>query len=229
VIRRVLAWLGSNTTTALTILGIVAYFAVTFSYRSFYGELGVDPADVGIGYQQTLTDAAFAAVAIVATAAVLFCSWFLVGLVLAPVRFAWNRRVRGDQRPFNVREMLFSDAGGYIFAVVLVLTFLLIPERYTEMANDVRRGEPLQWESTIDFDNPFGLSAPLAAVKWTSTTPPRFDVKGPLLYLGRSSGVAVLYDAGVDRVLRIPEGAVIIETGEMSEKKAVTTSRSKRG
>lgn len=216
MIRRAASWVGSNPTTALTILGIVAYFAVTFSYRSFYGELGVDPEDVGIGYRKTLTDAAFAAIAIVATAAVFFGTWLVVGLALAPVRFAWSRWVQGDRRPFNFRDVLLSDAGGYIVSVLLVLTFLLIPDRYTAMANDVREGEPLVWESPIDFDNPFGLTAPLTAVRWISDAPQDFKVEGPLLYLGRSGGVVVLYDAGADRVMRVPEGGVIIETGDVS-------------
>ena len=216
VIRRVASWVGSNPTTALTILAIASYFAVTYSYRSFYGELGVDPEDVGVGYRRTLTDAAFAALAIVATAAVFFGAWLVVGIALAPARYAYARWVRGVRLPFNIRNLLFPDAGGYVASVLLVVTFFLIPDGYKSMANDVRRGEPLHWEAPVDFDNPFGLSAQLAAVHWISDAPRDFKPEGPLLYLGRSEGVVVLFDAGVDRVLRLPEGGVIIETGDAS-------------
>ena len=216
VIRRFASWVGSNPATALTILGIISYFAVTYSYRSFYGELGVDPEDVGIGYRRTLTDAAFAAVAIVATTIVFFGTWLVVGLVLAPVRYAYGRWVRGVRRPLNIRNVLFSDAGGYVASVLLVLTFFLIPDGYKSMANDVRGGEPLHWESPVDFDNPFGLSAPLATLQWISDEPRGFKPEGPLLYLGRSGGVVVIFDAGTDRVLRLPEGGVIIETSDAS-------------
>ena len=50
-------WLAANTLAAVSIAGALVYGVIRISYVGFYGEFGLDPEDVGIGYAATLARA----------------------------------------------------------------------------------------------------------------------------------------------------------------------------
>lgn len=52
--RRLLGIAWSNPPAVLTLAGIVLYGIVAFAYSRFYGELGVTPGEVGLGYAEVI-------------------------------------------------------------------------------------------------------------------------------------------------------------------------------
>jgi hypothetical protein len=91
---------------------------------------------------------------------------------------------------------------------VVVLALVMDAQRGSAR---VRRGEA--WRSTFGGAPFTSMEARPATVVWASGTEPSGLELGNdhcLLYLGESSGITVLYDAGAQRSIRLPSGDVIV-------------------
>lgn len=106
-------WVARNPLAVVTLVGILLYGIVRLANALFYGELGVTPEEVGVGYQETLAQSALTVVLITLFFAVglgALSLWYLVVLVGLPRLFAWARRrlwkqdfARGKARLERVR------------------------------------------------------------------------------------------------------------------------------
>ena len=95
---RVTDWLAANTLAAVTIAGALMYGITRISYVGFYGEFGLDPEDVGIGYAATLARA---------LPGLLF--WFVLlglGLLAYYALMVWRYGVDDPERVSRPRRLI---------------------------------------------------------------------------------------------------------------------------
>lgn len=201
---------------AITIAGAVTYAFVRASLARFYGRFGVDPEDVGLGYAEVLTRAVLG-----------LAFGYAVLVVLGFLAIALGVGFAGEiGRSAEARAARWA---GPTFKVWLVLALpvlgVLLPFRAEALGDDVVDGREVrpfrleEYRAALSFgnafgtgNNPFGIRAEVVEVEAAApgTTSPLAACQCALIYLGRSDGIAVLYDATNGRTLRIPDSDVVI-------------------
>jgi len=190
----------ANPAVVVSLAGALMYVAVSLGHASFYGRFGIDPAEVGLGYTETLTRAGRVFLPFVVLV-------LMLGLVLG--KGLGNRLLASVDRA-RVRSRVLR-----ICFVALVVLAIWFPAWYGAQADDVARGEPLRPEPDrlrSLWLNPLGIRAEPVLVEWTSN-----DADEPypfgsekVMYLGRADGVAVFYDPATDQTVRVPDSDVVI-------------------
>lgn len=118
----------AHTTTLLALFALVAYAVLRVVYGRFYGEFGLSPEELGLGYAELLAQAALAVAvllvfqAVIVTFGVIIWIGLLVEL-LADARRWWATR-RGRPAPAR-EESAISDWVGATFVVAFVVVVLL--------------------------------------------------------------------------------------------------------
>lgn len=219
---------------ALTAIGLALYGALAFGYSRFYGEFGVSPDEVGLGYVQALSRSAgavflffaigFAYVAIgVVQLRIVYRSLVraadradAVGRAEAlrdegaPQRGGASSNSDGSSRP---RELLLYLAST-LAAVALVVVVVVFATAAKNRADQVRQGQAVGPVKFLVGSVLLDLRAQPATILWTGRTSPATSVlKGGrcLMYLGQSDGTTVLYDPLAGETLRVPSAAVLVE------------------
>jgi hypothetical protein len=208
------SWLPANTIAAVSIVGAFVYGVTRISYVGFYGEFGLDPEDVGIGYAAML---ARALPGLLVCTAVL-----LLGFIAYSQYMRWAMRRRGEpgiRRP-KVRLMLRtrSRLAGYSAALAVCgigLLFVYAPLFAQTAARAVTRGEELRAPSGVIswgmLRDPLGFTVRKVDVEWVEgASSGRTELGEPLMLLGSDSDVYYLYDVEFKRTLRLPRSLVIL-------------------
>lgn len=189
--------LTSNLVVVVSLIGAVMYVGASLGQTAFYGRFGVDPAEVGLGYTETLTQLGRV---------------FLPVLVLGVVVFLMvaSKINLPSLDPVGVVALLIT-----ITVLGLLVLTVGVPVWYTDKAEAVGRGEPLRPEAdrllTVVV-NPLGIRAEPVRVTWTRRGGDdlySFGSEKPI-YLGRADGVTVLYDPARERTVRVPDTEVVI-------------------
>lgn len=213
--RGVAQWAVANVPIVLTLLGLAGYFVVSLSYHAFYSRLGVDPEEVGLGYAESLTRGALAGIALALIILSFAISFVAVTVALGLLRLVLRRFSFVGHSSFSFKgwaQDAIGDFGPYAVSVLTVLLLWLVPDMYGSLADDLRDGKQIR-AAYLSRTNPFGVHAHRAALRWLGREPAGSpDARDDLFYLGHSGGISVLYDATSRRVLRIPEGAAVVET-----------------
>jgi hypothetical protein len=196
---RVEDWLAANTLAAVSIAGALMYGITRISYVSFYGEFGLDPEDVGIGYASMLARA-LPRLLVLATLALLL--WAIPLAVIWRRKFTALKEFRGPLAP-----------GAVLAALVTLLVFL--PTNAQRSALGVKRGDELRAPSGLfswDLVNhPFPFTAREVNVEWVDGGQNGQTKLGrPLMLLGSDSDVYYVYDVEFERTLRLPRSLVIL-------------------
>jgi hypothetical protein len=195
-------WLASNTLPAVSIAGALVYGIIRISYVGFYGEFGLDPEDVGIGYAATLARA---------LPGLLF--WFAVlGLWLLAYYavVVWRHGVEAPERVSRLRRyIVWGLAGGFL------LMFLVSAGDAQRAAAAVKRGDELRAPSALIswgiVRDPLGFTVREVNVEWVDGDASAHTKLGrPLMLLGNDSDVYYLYDVQFKRTVRLPRSLVIV-------------------
>jgi hypothetical protein len=201
--QRIWRWILGNPIPAVTIGGAVVYVIVRRALSRFYDAFGVELEEVGLGYADVLARAALGVV-------VVFVAYFMVfGLVLLLAAREFVRRVSRIPRQAPLAILVGAMLTYFIASVV----FLGYTARL--LAEDVVAGEsvrPGTVPSVQALRNPFALRVEPVQVRWLSErrAPAELACDCRLMYLGRSGGIYVLYDADHRRTLRVPESEVLL-------------------
>jgi hypothetical protein len=186
-----------------------------------YGRFGVDPEEVGLGYADTLVRSVFG-VLVVALCVLIV----LVGMsIYAGVTGFSPEQRRAKRKELGtagwLKEMLVTPADVSAFPGIFFLLALLIFASGSR-ANSVEAGRsvrpphmslnPTTWLTPLK--NPLAIRAERVDVEWLGTKPKPSALTNcgqcRWIYLGRATGIAVLYDVDRCRTLRIPEADLLL-------------------
>jgi hypothetical protein len=201
-------WIQKHTdefgTAEITILGVIAYIMLRYSYWSFFSRFGVTLEEVGLGYANVLARSGP-----LLALAVLFP--ILVSTIVARLALGSN----------------WWGTIGIVAAIVIVLVVLLAGSfRANTLADAVERGRPIRPRSVgelldlrIDHvttaavaQDPAGSQASGQQVLPERPTTNEIVGRSTLLYFGQANGVAVLYDYERRQVIRVSVVRVTILT-----------------
>lgn len=199
-----------NPVVVVSLVGALVYVATRLGQVSFYGEFGLDPEDVGIGYAETLTRAAAAILPLV-----LLTIW--VG--------AMATRVIGERGRTWVVQLVRERRAGFAALSVLFLfgTFVYavfgLPVQYARIAADVQSGDtPALDPRRIgpQLTNPLGIRAERVRVTWIEQgeAPYKLDEGQAFVYLGHANGLTALYDLKYRRTVRVPDTSIAVVLGD---------------
>jgi hypothetical protein len=208
---RVLGWIGEHPVPAATIAGGVTYAVVRVSLARFYGRFGVEPEEVGLGYADVLVRTVFG---LALTYVLLFVAGFLVLAMLVGIAGKGGPLARYEDRAAQWAGPAFIAW----LIVVLPVLLVLLPFRAEALADDIVAGTAVrpfrleEYRGDLSLGNPFGIRAEFVTVEaLDGTVPPLLkNCDCTLIYLGRSSGIAVLYDVTHRRTLRLPDAELVI-------------------
>jgi hypothetical protein len=208
-------------TIGLTVLGIVMYIMLRFSYFVFYNHFGVSPEEVGLGYIEILVRSGPTLIVAVAIS---------VGLTALCLRFA----LRIEGRELH-RYLLFG--------VVAILAVILVggPVRANRLARVVQDGTPIH---PLTVGELLGIQVDYVSVEPVSSAPAEDGPADPadqrqqpadqeavadqagaeeppadlsqrtsLLYFGQANGIAVLYDHAQQQLIRVPMSEITMVAG----------------
>jgi len=209
-------------TIGLTVLGIVMYIMLRFSYFVFYNHFGVSPEEVGLGYIEILVRSGPTLIVAVAVSVI------LIALCL---RFAL--RIEGHE----LRRYL-------LLGVVFILLVILVggPARANRLARVVQDGTPIHPLTVgellgiqVDYVSvePVSNNAPTESGQADPTDqrqqpadkeavadqavaeepPADLSQRTSLLYFGQANGIAVLYDHAQQQLIRVPMSEITMVAG----------------
>ena len=198
---RVEDWLAANTLAAVTIAGALIYGITRISYVGFYGEFGLDPEDVGIGYAANARACAPRLALLVRSSLPLVARLLRRGGVAV-----WGRGpVRLNQRRF----IAWGLVGGFL------LGLLVSAGDAQRAASAVKRGDELRAPAGVIswgiVRDPLGFTVREVNVEWVDGDASAHTKLGrPLMLLGSDSNVYYIYDVEHRRTLRLPRSLVIV-------------------
>jgi hypothetical protein len=208
-------------TIGLTVLGIVMYIMLRFSYFVFYNHFGVSPEEVGLGYIEILVRSGPTLIVAVAIS---------VSLTALCLRFALRIEGRELQRYL-------------LLGVVAILLVILVggPVRANRLARVVQDGTPIH---PLTVGELLGIQVDYVSVEPVSSVPtesgqadsvdqrqqpadqeavadqavaeePPADLsqRTSLLYFGQANGIAVLYDHAQQQLIRVPMSEITMVAG----------------
>ena len=199
---RVEEWLAANTLAAVTIAGALIYGITRISYVGFYGEFGLDPEDVGIGYAATLARA---------LPGLLF--WFAVLCLSLLAYYAVAVWRYGGETPACLNQLRRFIAWGLVGGFLLGL--LVSAGDAQRAASAVKRGDELRAPAGVIswgiVRDPLGFTVREVNVEWVDGDASAHTKLGrPLMLLGSDSNVYYIYDVEHRRTLRLPRSLVIV-------------------
>jgi hypothetical protein len=206
-------WVAQHGLAAVSLVGALLYGTARLSYVAYYGEFGLDPGDVGIGYAATLARAV-PGLLVVFGFVVLVFGGAIFGLALLFSRAAGEPVGLADLWHAKTRAIVL-----YVSVGVAFLLLVLMPDNAREHARDVERGEELgaggHAVSRATYDNPLGLTARAVEVHWLDPELAKaVDLGDRVMLLGSSGDTHYLHDVARGRTHRIPTGFVVLSEAE---------------
>jgi hypothetical protein len=208
---------------ALTVGGVLLFALLRTYYSHFYGSLGVNPSDVGLGYASTLTTSAGLIVVTLAVAV-------LYPLVMISCLYGLLRvtRLKKSQFPTSV-VALYKELRPdlvVVLRVMLPLTTLaallligsLFMNRATQYSDAVMSGQAVKFGGLALSS--FSIRATPVEVSGLSKADEtsafealqrRSLQEPPLFYLGKVDGTLVIYDSTNQEVLYIPASSIMLK------------------
>lgn len=204
----------------LTPLAGAALFVLVRGYlNEFYGRLGVDPDEVGLGYAATLRSSIgllvfFTLAAVIVPAVVLTCGYATVRVARStePLQLRRLPRVIGSSALHFLRRTLPFGA-----LASLAIFAVLFSGKAAHYAKAVQDGRPIRF-GTLSLTS-FKVRATPMGVRSTGTASQSPAVEEvarrsmqspPLFYLGQADGIIVAYDSVMQQVIRVPASAVLL-------------------
>ena len=190
------------------------YGLLILAYSTFYKELGVRPADVGLDYGRGLGGAAGLALVAVVIFAVPAGAYLLVSRSLRKRHSSSTHRIR----PHHV----VGAIGGVVWLIVVLGLVAVFLWKANDWADAVKQGK------AVNPANVFGIE--LLAVR---ADPARVQPIGEraqaspmvkslygreLMYLGRTASTVVLYDPDIEHAIHVPAAMVMVETSNCETK-----------
>jgi hypothetical protein len=201
-------WLQKRTdefgTAELTVLGVIAYIMLRYSYWSFFSRFGVTLEEVGLGYANVLARS----------------GPLLAFAVLLPICISamLARRVLGSQW-LGILTLASAIA-------IVGIVFVAGPLRAKSLADAVERGRPIRPRAVgelldlrVDHVTTAAPTQDPAAAQQSDKQVPDEPLttneivgRSTLLYFGQANGIAVLYDYERRQVIRVSITRVTILT-----------------
>jgi hypothetical protein len=233
-IHTTLHTLGVLVAPLLALTGLLVYALLMITYSAFYGSLGVDPRDIGLGYASVLATSPglvvwYGALAVPAFFVVITArKW--PGYPTRKLVYLPISRGKDDFAPQHLQleprvRRLFRAAWVFIFigCVLLAATLFQFPLEMGSHANAVRQGKPVK---PITFGPLVLLPVQAQPVNVEpidgrpSPSTSRLS-KRSLLYLGQSNGTVVFYDYEAQQAVYAPLSTVLINISNCRTKRAV--------
>jgi hypothetical protein len=205
---------------SLVIAAVLVYGLLNLAYEHFYGALQVRPGDIGLTVGAMLSrSAGFIVVLAIAGTLVTVA----VRVLLAGPRRRLHAHI-GRTRSFHSRDFAVLLGCAVTVALLAVYTAAAISSSaasYTaEATATVRSGEPVRPLQLYGLPL-LAIQADSAVVLPTSkarTLPGIWDLHDrPVLYLGQTNGIAVLYDpgrGGHGRVVYVPMSLIVMHISD---------------
>ncbi len=180
----------------LAIAAIIVYSMFSILYDSFYGRLGVDPREVGLGFKETI--AGSTGVALLVVPAVALTYWLTVLCIR------------------NASLPAMALLGVTSVGSIVLLVFLAVQAGRSQPVRAVQEGRPVE-PVTLGPLMLVPLHAEPARISAIGKPPEQTraidDLRTHrLVYLGASGGVAVLYDSDEQQVVRVHQSTALILT-----------------
>jgi hypothetical protein len=207
---------------ALTpVAGALLFVVLRVYLNEFYGGLGVDPDQVGLGYAATLTSSigvlVFLALAVViAPAVILACAYAAIRVARssAPVPL---RRLPAT---FGSPTVAFLQRVLPLATIACVALFaIFFAGKGEHYADAVKDGRPIRFGQLALTSFKLRATPIRVAPLVTPAESPALDAVArrsrgtpPLLYLGQAGGNVVAYDSVVQRAIQFPADAAVLET-----------------
>lgn len=198
------------------VLGLVAYAGLRYAYTRFYTPLGVLPEEVGIGYVQVLAYAGPSLIVILLVGGNLFITSVALLAFEAKRRSSSPANVDEEevrQRRLTARKRLIvgTSLGYAVGGLGLAIVFLGATASSREEALRAgNRVEPIQLLG-VEVLNVWGTPSTVFPSDMQPSAAVGALEQRCVLYLGRANGTVVLFDHTDDVVIRVPDGAVIVE------------------
>lgn len=189
------SWLTPRTLPeALALAGVLGYGITYFACAVFYGPLGIEPADVGLGYADLL-----------AQTAVYLAAAFAFPVLILAVPMLLVPRVRSRWSPEWPKLAWMLAVFGFLVVNLSLLGWAFIDR------GRIEDGKPaagvlylLPWSDSV-----------VAHVAWTDSGGPALPAC--VIRLGEADGTEVLYDPKGSRTIRVPQSAVAVSIRPHSE------------
>jgi hypothetical protein len=202
---------------SLVIAAVLVYGLLSLAYERFYEAIRVRPGDVGLTFGAILSRSAGFIV-------VLAIAGTLVAVAVRLLVAGPRRRLRTHldrTRSFHSRDTAILLGCYVTVALLAVYTAAAISSSaasYTGKATDtVRSGHPVRPLQLYGLPL-LAIQADSAVVWPTSkarTLPGIWDLHDrPVLYLGQTNGIAVLYDPGHGRVVYAPMSLIVMHVSD---------------
>ncbi len=201
----------------LAITGALLYGALTVAYARFYGELGVNPSDVGLGYATTLSNSI--------GALLLFPLLALYLFGIAYVLERWDRWYSSESRSTLEKEPPSRSHVRLVIqlAAVLVPATMLLVSQAGDRASQVEQGYPVH-PNRVGPVTVLAVRADPVVIEESGKPEDEPSIgklkKRPLLYLGQANGVAVLYDTAAQQAVYLPQSTVLLKVGNCATKRS---------
>jgi hypothetical protein len=226
--------------SAISLAGLILYGVALLGYRAFYGGLGIEPEEAGLGYPQILAQAAFGAAFFLA---VLLGDMFFEGRL---VEYFTQDRLHRLTSLWSVVSIVFLSLisnGGYRITIIVVVASLAITapilflhSRTPKQPHAASAGRILVFYLIMLIIIPLLVGRQLAsdyisgeeetplaivgllrvnvksvAVSWIGDDPPWIPTpEASFLYLGQSNGMAALFDTRTSETYRVPIESIAI-------------------
>jgi hypothetical protein len=209
-------------TPVLAVGGLLLFVLVRVYYNQFYGSLGVNPNDLGLGYANTLASSASFILTVVALA--VYPSILIVGVyaVIYVLRARKSEQIRpldilyADFKPRAIRLGTITLPMAMI--AMLIVTSVSFARRADHYSDEVKSGRPVKFGglplSTLTIRATPARLKTVAGIEGQSEVQAlqeRSTRKPPLLFLGQANGIIILYDSMTQEAKYVPASLVILE------------------
>ncbi|SRR6266540_6704318 len=193
------------------LFGVLVYALQSIAYDQFYGNLDIDPSDVGLGYSKVLAQSLRLSILL------------FVGLLVAGIPWLYARlflRSAGSLHEGKRRYRIASVASALI---VICWIGWLNADSAHDASSAVKYGQPVirtgrfftipNLRASPVVVKPVGIPKESPAITELDCDfnhiPP--SCSRIFLYMGRNDGIAVLYSVSKQRSIRVPESSVELQ------------------
>ena len=209
-------------TPVLAIGGLILFTLIRLYYNQFYGSLGINPNELGLGYASTLASSAgfiLTALALAVYPPILIVGVYAVIYLLRARKSEPIQPLAALYANFRPRAITIGTA---ILPLAMITILILIGVSFVQRADhysdEVKSGRPVKFGgiplSTLTIR---ATPARLKTVGGMGDQPEvqtlqdRSARKPPLLYLGQGDGTIILYDSERQEAKYVPAALVILE------------------
>lgn len=209
-------------TPVLAVGGLLLFILIRIYYNQFYGSLGVNPNDLGLGYANTLASSAAFILTVVVLAVyppiLIVCAYAIIDVLKArkSEQLQPLATLYADFRPRAIRVGTVTLPLAMI--AILIVSSVSFARRADHYSDAVKSGRPVAFGglplSTLTIR---ATPARLKTVAGIGDQPEvqalqeRSTRKPPLLYLGQAYGTIVMYDSARQEAKYVPASLVILE------------------